>query len=90
MALEINTLRDIQEDSMAKAWTADRRLYMNEDKSKVIESDKDGNPGAGAAFLLCAPGQQVPADLVEQFGLKDKPKAKAKAQDKAVKPAQDK
>jgi hypothetical protein len=43
---------------------ADRRLWLNRDRSKVVE-DGDVN----AAFLLAAPGRIVPQPEVERFGL---------------------
>jgi len=59
---------------MAKAWTADRRLWLDASHEKVLE---DGDPEA-AVLLVSGPGRQVPPHLVERYKLKNKPKAKAK------------
>ena len=89
MALEIRSQREGED--MAK-WTADRRLWLDADKTKVIEVDTDGNPGEGAAFLLCGKGREVPGDVVKKYKLNDKAKRKARkpTSDKAVKPAANK
>ncbi len=89
--MEVRHRRDSVDENMAK-WIADRRLWLNGDKTKVIEVDTDGNPGEGAAFLLCGKGREVTGDVVKKYGLKDKTKRKARkpAEDKAVKPAADK
>ena len=75
MGLEISTLREkAEEESMAKAWIADRDLYLDAAKEKVLEA---GDPAA--AFLLCREGRKVRAELVEQYKLKNKPKRATKA-----------
>jgi hypothetical protein len=43
---------------------ADRRLYLNADKSRIVE---DGDPTA--AFLLATPGTTIPAADVAALGL---------------------
>lgn len=67
------------------SWTADRDLYLDNTKTKVVEA---GN--MDAAWLLCRAGQTVSADLVKQYKLKNKPKARAKAADKAAKKTENK
>jgi hypothetical protein len=68
MALTVN-LRG--PDKPAKKWKADRDLYLNADKTKVVE---DGKPGA--AWLLTRKGQEVNGALVAQYKLSNKPKRK--------------
>ena len=43
---------------------ADRRLWLTADRSRVVE---DGDPAA--AFLLAAPGAEIPADDARRLGL---------------------
>ena len=44
---------------------ADRELYANDDRSKLIEVGEEG-----AAFLIAShPGKPIPADVVEEMGL---------------------
>jgi hypothetical protein len=62
-------------------YTADRRLFLNADKSAVVE---EGD--ASAAFLLAAPGDELTDDEAKQYGLK----SKGKAEDKQAAPAEDK
>jgi len=78
-----------------KNWLADRDLYLDATKTKVIEAGGDG-----AAFLLCRKGRVVKGPLVVKYKLKNKPKskpkpkaekkAKPKAADKAAKKGSDK
>lgn len=60
---------------------ADRRIYTNADKSKVVE---ESSPDA--AILLAAEGDDVPDADARRLGLMDKPKAKpaAEPESKAV------
>lgn len=83
------------------AFTADRRLCLSADKSKVVE---EGD--ASAAFLFALPGQEVTEADVEAYGLrfeggkvvlptakatpKSAEKAMDKQEDKAAKKAEDK
>ncbi len=89
MALTVN-LRGPQ--APVKKWKADRDLYLNADKSKVVE---DGKPGA--AWLLARKGREVNPRLVAQYKLGDKPKRKpnkpkatAKTSDKSTSKGSDK
>lgn len=64
------------------AYISDRRLYLNADKSRVVE---EGDPDA--SFLLVGEGGQLPDDEALQWGLK----SSGKTEDKAVAgPAEDK
>jgi hypothetical protein len=54
-------------------WTAPRRLYVNADRSKVVD---EGDPEAAA--LLVGAGGQIEEAEAERLGLLDK-KAQAKA-----------
>jgi hypothetical protein len=56
---------------------AEKRLWLNADRSKVVE---DGDPDA--RFLLAAPGQEVHPSIAEKYGLKQK-KAPANKKKKA-------
>lgn len=56
---------------------ADRRLWLDAARERVVE---DGDPEA--AFLLAAPGDELPADVVERYGLREA-KEKRKPEDKA-------
>ena len=62
---------------------ATQRLYLNADRKKLLpHGHKD------AAFLYCSPGDEIPDNAAEQFGLKDgalPEKAKAPAADKGGK-----
>lgn len=67
-------------------WTADRRLWLTSDRSRVVE---DGDPEA--AFQLIAPGQQMRELDARKFGLlkeadKAEDKAAPKPADKSVRP----
>lgn len=53
---------------------ADRRLWLNADRTEVVE---DGDPAA--AFLLASPGTEVSDADAEKYGLKAKPAAANKA-----------
>lgn len=55
-------------------YITDRRLWLNADKSRVVE---DGDPEA--AFLLASKGKELDAATVERYGL-----GVAKAQAKQV------
>jgi hypothetical protein len=57
---------------------SDKRLYLNADKSKVVEEDDPD-----ASYLLVAAGGQVSDEHAKQYGLKAKEKAEAKAEEKA-------
>lgn len=46
---------------------ADRRLWLTADRSRVVE---DGDPSA--AFLLAAPGTEIPVDEAARLGLAEK------------------
>lgn len=71
-------------------FVSDKRIYLNADKSAVVE---EGHPDA--AFLLAAEGGTVTAEQAKQYGLKapkaedDEPDAKAvskaEVEDKSVK-----
>ena len=59
-------------------FTSEKRLYLNADKSKVVEEDDPD-----ASYLLVAAGGQVSDEHAKQYGLKAKEKAEAKVEDKA-------
>jgi hypothetical protein len=46
-------------------YKADRRLWLDADKKKVVE---EGDPDA--AFLLAAPDQEIPDEVADQYDLK--------------------
>ncbi|MEV4096964.1 hypothetical protein [Streptosporangium saharense] len=51
---------------MSERITADRRLYLVEDRSRVVvEDDLD------ARWLYCVPGQPIPRAEAERYGLLD-------------------
>jgi hypothetical protein len=52
-------------EGTAPMWTADRKLWLTEDGSRVVE---DGDPDAGT--LYATPGYQVSDADAERFGLK--------------------
>lgn len=66
MGLEIHSLKDQaeRENAMPPPWKADRRVYLNADKTQAVE---EGD--LAARFLLAAPGQEVPAAVAKQYGL---------------------
>lgn len=66
-----------------KNMIADRRLWLTADRSRVVE---EGSPDA--AILYATPGTVIPGEAVKRF--KIKALKKAKVEDKAVKPDQDK
>ncbi len=69
MGLKVETIRDRKEAiEMAKAWTADRDLFLDARQENVVEAGDDG-----AAYLLCRAGQKVRPDLVAQYKLRDQP-----------------
>ena len=49
---------------MPPPWKADRRLYLNADKTKVVE---EGDPAA--RFLLVGKGQTLPSAVAMHYGL---------------------
>lgn len=53
---------------MSGAVRSDKRLYLVEDKSRVVE---EGDPDA--RWLLCAAGGEVPHALAERYGLLGSP-----------------
>ena len=91
MALRI-VKRSKKEDSM-EAFTADRRLYLSSDKSRVVE---EGDPSAAWLFATC--GGTIREADAEAYGLSleggkvvlRERKARAKIEDKAVEKAEDK
>lgn len=61
-----------------------RRLWFTIDRTRVVE---DGDPEA--AFLFCAPGQEVAVEELEKYGIAFEEAGKksvAPAEDKAAKP----
>lgn len=48
--------------------TVDKRLYLTEDKERLVE---DGHPDA--RWLWCTPGTQVPREQAERYGLLEEP-----------------
>jgi hypothetical protein len=65
----------LTEVNMTK-FVADKALWLNADRSKVVE---EGSPDA--AFLLASKGKEIDAATAERYGLGGK---KTKAEDKAV------
>ena len=51
-------------EETSTTYTADKRLYLNRDKSEIVEEDSPE-----AAFLLAAEGQEVSQEDVEKYGL---------------------
>lgn len=62
---------EITKDAKPEPFIADRYLYLNADKTKVVE---EGDPAA--RFVLAGPGSTIPDDEVKKYGL-DKVKKKA-------------
>ncbi|MCQ4575413.1 MAG: hypothetical protein NOU37_09245 [Candidatus Brocadiales bacterium] len=58
---------------------AEKRLYVTADRKKVV-----GEGDSRAAFLLVGKGQEIPVDVVKQYGLR------SKAETKESKPREDK
>lgn len=65
-------------------YTADRKLWLTEDKERVVE---DGDPAA--AFLYAKAGTRLSDEDAERYGL-TKPTAKAKSEEKAAPKPEDK
>lgn len=62
-------------------YTADRRLWLNQDRTKVVD---EGDPEA--AFLLAAKGHEIDAETAKRYGLGGGAKQVASPpQDKALK-----
>lgn len=81
MALEVKKL-DRPPGSPASVVEAEERLWLTADKEGLVP---DGH--ADAAFLFCAPGQPIPIEEAERYGLV---KRRAKAEDKRRAKAEDK
>lgn len=60
---------------MSGAIRSDKRLYLVEDKSRVVE---EGDPDA--RWLLCPAGGDVPHALAERYGLLDSPEPEPAAE----------
>lgn len=61
-------------------YKAEKRLYVNADRSRLVEEDDPE-----AAFLLAPEGAEIPDDVARQYGLiGGRSKAEAPAEDKAV------
>lgn len=58
------------------AYTADRNIYLNADRSKVVEEDSPD-----AAFLLVAEGSELSDEEAAEYGLKSSRKAEDKQAD---------
>jgi len=65
---------------MAKPFISDRRIYLNADKTKVLEHDDPE-----ARWLLAGEGVEVDAETVKQYNLKhlDAPAEDAPTEDAA-------
>ena len=63
---------------MAKPFVSDRRIYLNADKTKVLEHDDPE-----ARWLLAGEGVEVDAETVKQYNLKRLDDADEKAVDAA-------
>ena len=65
---------------------SDRRLYLNNDRTKVVE---EGDPDSGS--LLAAEGDELTDEQVKQYGIKlGKVKAEEPAENKAETPDENK
>ena len=65
--------------------TSDRRIYLNADKSKVVEGDSPE-----AAHLFAVEGDDVSDEDAKRYGLKFDTKAQKPAENKAEQPDADK
>lgn len=61
------------------AYTAKKRLYLNADRTKLVE---EGSPDA--AFLLAAEGAEVPDAEAKRYGLTGGSKASADEDEKTA------
>ncbi len=81
----------MKRDKKAKAtpdkWTADRRLWFNKDRSKLVD---DGHEDA--ATLYAAKGTIIPGEIMAKYKVKPLPATKAAApvENKAVEPDENK
>lgn len=64
---------------------SDRRIYLNADKSKVVEGDSPE-----AAHLFAVEGDDVSDEDAKRYGLKFETKAQKPAENKAETPDEDK
>lgn len=64
---------EILKDKKPEPFIADRYLYLNADKTKVIE---EGDPAA--RFVLAGPGSTIPDEDVKRYGLDKEKKKQAK------------
>ena len=76
-----------KEDSMPEGWIADRELYWNADKSKILEASDDDSE---KAFLICREGVDVAPEIIAEAGgldklVKKEPPVKKKVATKEVK-----
>lgn len=72
---------EIQKEEKPVPFTSDRALYLNADKSEVVEA---GSPDA--AFLLVGAGSEIPDEEAARYGLK----SAKKVEDKQAGPEADK
>lgn len=70
---------------MTNMVTAEKRLFLTEDGSRLVP---DGDPKA--AFLYCAPGQQVNKEQTEKLKGEKPYKSQKKGEDKAQNKGEDK
>jgi hypothetical protein len=69
----------LEEESPVAMYTAPVKLWLTEDRSRVVEDgDKE------AAHLFLPKGHEIPMEMAQKYGLADKPAKKAS------KPAEDK
>jgi hypothetical protein len=61
----------LTEVPMASKYVTDRKLWLNADRTKVVE---DGDPEA--AHLLASKGKELSAEVVERYGLEPPKPAK--------------
>ncbi len=73
MPLDITLLNGQTKMAM---YTAPTRIYLNEDRSKVVPEEQ-------ASYLLVGKGGQIPMELAMQYGL-------VETEEKAVEPKSDK
>lgn len=64
------------------AYTADKALYLNKDRSKVVEAGSED-----AAFLLAAEGQTVPDAEAKRLGLGENKKVEGAPENKGLAPS---
>ncbi len=79
MALEVDRGVPVGVTGTVEMWTADRRLALTEDKSRVVPEESPA-----ARWLWCTPGNRVPmAEAIRLGAVADEAPAAEKAEPKA-------